>query len=90
MEENLNIVQNVIIESRKKLNVSGVKDILSFDDETIFLDTVFGKMTVKGEKLHVESFNTIAGDMVANGKIHAVVYMSDVKNSGGFFSRLLR
>ncbi|MBR3968125.1 MAG: sporulation protein YabP [Clostridia bacterium] len=90
MEENINTVQNVIIESRKKLNISGVKDVSSFDDETILLDTVFGKMTVKGEGLHIESFNTVTGDIVANGKIYAVVYMSDVKNSGGFFSRLFR
>ena len=47
LEENLNVVQNVIIESRKRLNVSGVKDVSSFDDETILLDTVFGKMTIK-------------------------------------------
>ena len=90
MDENINTVQNVIIESRKKLNISGVKDVSSFDDETLLLDTVFGKMTVKGEGLHIESFNTVTGDIVANGKIYAVVYMSDVKNSGGFFSRLFR
>ena len=90
MEENLNVVQNVIIESRKRLNVSGVKDVSSFDDETILLDTVFGKMTIKGDGLHIESFNTSTGEIVANGKIHAVVYMSDAKTSGGFLSRLLR
>lgn len=90
MEENLNTVQNVIIESRKRLNISGVKDVSSFDDETILLDTVFGRMTIKGESLRIESFNTTTGDIVANGKIHAVVYMSDARNSGGFFSRLLR
>ena len=90
MEENLNTVQNVIIESRKRLNISGVKDVTSFDDETILLDTVFGRMTIKGENIRLESFNTTTGDIVANGKIHAVVYMSDAKTSGGFFSRLLR
>ena len=90
MEENLNTIQNVIIESRKRLNISGVKDVTSFDDETILLDTVFGRMTIKGENIRIESFNTTTGDIVANGKIHAVVYMSDAKTSGGFFSRLLR
>ena len=90
MEENLNTVQNVIIESRKRLNISGVKDVTSFDDETILLDTVFGRMTIKGENIRIESFNPTTGDIVANGKIHAVVYMSDAKTSGGFFSRLLR
>ena len=90
MEENLNVVQNVIIESRKRLNISGVKDVSSFDDETILLDTVFGKMTIKGDGLRVESFNTSTGEIVTNGKIHAVVYMSDTKTSGGFLSRLFR
>lgn len=90
MEENLATVQNVIIENRKRLNISGVKDVSSFDDETVLLDTALGRMTVKGEGLHIESFNTGTGDLVAVGKVHAVVYMSDTKTSGGFLSRLFR
>ncbi len=90
MEENIGVYQNVIIEGRKKLNISGVKDVTSFDDETVLLDTVLGKMTVKGEELHIESFNTETGDLSAVGKIHAVVYMSDAKVSGGFLSRIFR
>ena len=90
MEENSNVYQNIIIESRKKLNISGVKDVTSFDDETILLDTKLGKMTVKGENLHIENFNTEIGDLMATGQIHAVVYMSDGKSSGGFISRIFR
>ncbi|MGN1319659.1 MAG: sporulation protein YabP [Acutalibacteraceae bacterium] len=90
MEENSNVYQNIIIESRKKLNISGVKDVTSFDDETILLDTKLGKMTVKGENLHIENFNTETGDLMATGQIHAVVYMSDGKSSGGFISRIFR
>ena len=90
MEENFTTVQNVIIENRKRLNISGVKDVSSFDDETLLLDTALGKMTVKGEGLHIESFNIQTGDLLANGKIHAVVYMSDAKTSGGFLSRIFR
>lgn len=90
MEENISTVQNVIIENRKRLNISGVKDVSSFDDETVLLDTALGRMTVKGEELHIESFNTQTGDLMATGKVHAVVYMSDVKTSGGFLSRLFR
>ncbi len=74
----------------RKLNISGVKDVTSFDDETVLLDTVLGKMTVKGEGLRIESFNTETGDLSAVGKIHAVVYMSDAKVSGGFLSRIFR
>ncbi len=90
MEENNYVNQNVIIEDRKKLNITGVKDVNSFDDETLLLETVLGRMTVKGEELHITSFNTDTGDLYATGKIHAVVYMSDTKSSGGFVSRLFR
>ena len=90
MEENVAVVQNVIIENRKRLNISGVKDVSSFDDETVLLDTALGRMTIKGEGLHIESFNTTTGDLTATGKVHAVVYMSDAKQSGGFWSRLFR
>jgi sporulation protein YabP len=90
LEENFVGVQNVIIENRKKLNISGVKDVLNFDDETILLDTSLGKMTVKGETLHIESFNATTGDLSATGKVYAVVYMSDAKMSGGFLSRVFR
>ena len=90
MDENLSTVQNVIIENRKKLNISGVKDVTSFDDETILLDTTLGKMTVKGEGLRIESFNTVTGDLMAIGKVYAVVYMSDARTSSGFLSRIFR
>ena len=90
MEENITAIQNVIIENRKRLNISGVKGVISFDDETILLDSELGKMTVKGELLHIESFNTATGDLTAGGKVYAVVYMSDVKSTGGFLSRLFR
>ena len=56
----------------------------------MLLALVFGKITVKGEGIHIESFNTATGDLTATGKVHAVVYMSDVKSSGGLLSRLFR
>ena len=90
MEENLVSAQNVIIENRKKLNLSGVKDVLNFDDETIMLDTTLGRMTIKGEELHIESFNIASGDLTATGKVYAVVYMSNAKTGGGLVSRLFR
>ncbi len=89
LEENYSS-QNIIVESRKRLEISGVKDVISFDEETLLLDSVMGKITVKGEGMHIESFNTESGDLTASGKVHAVVYMSDVKSEGGFLSRLFR
>ena len=53
MEEIVKQNSNIIIENRKSLNVSGVRECISFDDETVILDTVLGLLNVKGEKLHI-------------------------------------
>ena len=90
MEDNNRIIQNVILESRKKLNISGVKNVVSFDEETLLLDTTLGRMTVKGEDIKIESFNTSSGDFSAVGTIHAIVYMAGENTGGGFISRLFK
>ncbi len=88
MEEN-NFINNIILENRKNLTVSGVKDCLGFDEETISLLTTCGKMTVKGIGLHIESFNTESGDLKASGKIAAIVYTANESNNG-FFGKIFK
>ncbi len=89
MEEVIRSNHNIIIEDRKKLTLSGVKEVISFDDETLLLETALGRLTVKGAGLHIVNFDTASGDLFAEGKIYAAVYTSDEKN-GGFFSRVFR
>ena len=89
MEEVIRSNHNIIMEDRKKLTLSGVKEVISFDDETLLLETALGRLTVKGAGLHIVNFDTASGDLFAEGKIYAAVYTSDEKN-GGFFSRVFR
>ena len=89
MEEVIRSNHNIIIEDRKKLTLSGVKDVISFDDETLLLETALGRLTVKGAGLHIVNFDTASGDLFAEGKIYAEVYTSE-ERSGGFFSRVFR
>ena len=89
MDEVIRSNHNIIIDDRKKLTLSGVKDVISFDDETLLLETVLGRLTVKGAGLHIVNFDTASGDLFAEGKIYAAVYTSDETN-GGFFSRVFR
>ncbi len=89
MEDNIRVNQSVIIENRKKFVISGVKDVISFDEETVMLDTTLGKMVIKGDNLHIMNFNNESGDITGEGKVHAMIYTADEK-SGGFFSKLFR
>ena len=43
------VIQNLILENREKLSISGVIDVLSFDDQVVMIETELGLLTVKGE-----------------------------------------
>ena len=54
---NQNIVQNIVLENREKLNVSGVNDVLRFDDQVLMIDTELGLLTVKGENIRINKLS---------------------------------
>ncbi len=89
MDEAIRQNSNIIIENRKRVNISGVKECVSFDDETVMLETALGNLTLKGEKLHIINFDTKSGDFSLEGKIFAVAYTGN-QNGGSFFGRLFK
>lgn len=89
MEEIARKNHNMIVEDRKKFTLTGVNEVLSFDENTVMLDTALGKLAVKGEDLKLGQFDTQKGDVSGTGKIYALVYTAD-ETSGGFFSRLFK
>ena len=46
---NTGVIQNLILENRGKLSISGVIDVLSFDDQVVMVETELGLLTVKGD-----------------------------------------
>ena len=69
-----NIVQNLVLENRNKLNVTGVKDVLSFDDEVIIMETELGLLTIKGENLKINKLSIDTGDVIIEGEINNLGY----------------
>lgn len=37
--QNSNIIQSIILENREKLTITGVVDVLSFDDQIVIVET---------------------------------------------------
>lgn len=92
IEENKanSISNNIILEDRSKLSVSGVKDVDSFDEETIIAYTDFGELTISGTKLHIESLSIEVGQLNVVGKIGSLVYLDQAPKSSGLFGKLFR
>ncbi|MBO5571867.1 MAG: sporulation protein YabP [Ruminococcus sp.] len=66
--------QNLILENRKNLSISGITDVDSFDEKSIELYTQLGELTIQGRELHIDSMSVETGDMTITGDIWAIIY----------------
>ncbi len=80
----------VSMEDRKKITLTGVRDVDSFDEQTITLVTDFGELSLRGTELHIGKLSTDSGEMTVEGKIDALVYSEDAPRQSGFFGRVFR
>ena len=80
---NTNIIQNLVLENRSRLNISGVLDVLSFDDQIIIVETELGMLTVKGDNLRINKLNIDTSEVIVEGEIISLTYSTkdlDKKN----------
>ena len=79
------VVQNIILENRNKLSISGVNDGLSFDDQIVILETDLGMLTVKGDDLRINKLSIDTSEVVVEGNIYNLSYSEKQahKSTGG-------
>ncbi|MGB9781019.1 sporulation protein YabP [Caldanaerobacter sp.] len=84
---------NVSIENREKMNITGVLNVISFDEESVIMETEMGILTVRGQGLHINKLNLDEGQVSLDGEIVNLNYSEKggiVSKSGGFISRMFR
>ena len=86
-EANQLSLQELHLENRKKLSVSGVKEVESFDENAIVLETVQGMLVIRGDDLHLQSLCAGGGQVVVTGSVNSLTY-EELRKNGGFFHRL--
>ncbi len=65
---------SLMLENRRKLTLSGITDVDSFDERAVCLFTQLGELTVHGNNLHVNEMSVQTGDITIEGDISALVY----------------
>lgn len=81
---------SVIMEDRKKLSVSGVTDIESFDEQTIIAMTDLGELTIRGWNLHITRLNLEQTELLVDGEISSLTYTDVRPQAKGFFAKVMR
>ena len=89
---NPNIVQNLVLENREKLSVSGVNDVLSFDDQVVMIDTELGLLTVKGENIRINKLSLDTSEVIVEGEISSLSYSQNKqeKSTGTILSKIFK
>ena len=89
---NLGVIQNLVLENREKLSISGVNDLLSFDDQVVMVETELGLLTVKGEELRINKLSIDTSEVTVEGNISYLSYSnnSTEKNEENFLSKIFK
>ena len=86
------VIQNLILENRGKLSISGVNDVLSFDDQVVMVDTELGLLTVKGEGLRINKLSIDTSEVIVEGDISYLAYSDKEmeKNKSSIISKIFK
>ena len=89
---NTAVVQNLILENRGKLSISGVLDVLSFDDQVIMVETELGLLTIKGENLRITKLSIDTSEVIVEGNIAYLAYSNKEveKNKSSLISKIFK
>ena len=72
---------------RKRLTMTGVTEVVSFDETAVVLRTVLGDLEIQGQELKMKNLSIEGGQLEVSGHI-AALYYTEPRSAGGFWRRL--
>lgn len=76
------------LDERKRLCLTGVTEVESFDEEMVVLHTTKGTLVVRGTGLHLQLLSLEGGQVHVDGTVNSLTYEDHTAGGSGFFSRL--
>ena len=73
------------LDGRKRLDISGVKQVECFDETFAVLDTTMGRMEIRGEGLAILDLSSGGGELSMTGMVSAIFYQESQSRS--FFGK---
>lgn len=67
--------QEVKMLNRKLLEITGVSNVESFDNEEFLLDTEFGFLAIRGQNLHIKNLSLEQGLVAIEGYVNSLAYL---------------
>lgn len=81
---------DVVLRSRKLLELSGVLKVSRFDPQQFILDTKLGPLRIDGSGLHMKQLSLEQGVAIIEGTISRIWYVSEKDSSGSWLAKMLK
>ena len=80
------------LENRNAASLTGVREVVSFDENQVVMDTDMGLLTIKGKDLHVNRLSLEKGEIDIEGRTDSLVYSAGggAKSGESFFAKLFK
>ena len=82
--------QNITIEDRSKINITGVEQVDSYNESTIILSTIKGGINIKGEGLNISKLNIDDSSVKISGLINSLTYISKEGAPKNFMGKIFK
>ena len=76
------------MEDRRRVSLTGVTEVDSFDEQAVVLQTGMGTLIIRGEGLQLKNLNLEGGQAAVDGTVHSLSYEAP-QPEGGMLRRLL-
>ena len=87
MTEERILPHKLTLSERKSLTMTGVTEVVSFDETAVVLRTSLGMLTVHGQGLQLKMLSPEGGEVAVEGTVAAFIY-EEPRKSGGMLRRL--
>lgn len=82
------IPHKITLSERKRLIVTGVSEVTSFDESIVQMETAQGSLQIHGQELRLKNLSPEGGQLEVSGQVEAMIY-EQPRRKGGFFGRVL-
>ena len=87
MAEQTQFPHKLTLSERSKLTMTGVTEVVSFDEEAVVLRTGLGTLVVQGSQLQLKTLSVDGGQVAVEGTVSAMTY-EEPRGKGGWKHRL--
>ncbi len=88
-EEKMELPHRLTLNERRQLALTGVSEVVSFDENAVVLRTGLGMLVIQGRDLQLKTLSLDGGQVAVDGQISALHY-EEPRPGGSWLSRLLR